>query len=392
MGVGAPHPEHHAPALGVLDPVPHEVEQDLPQPIGVALHPARHGLIHVADQLQALAVRVAGQHRHRVLGRATRIQARAPQLDGARVQLAEVEELVDQGEQGRRRTTAVPRELPLLAVQAGAEQQLGHAQHPVEGGAQLVGDPGQELALGLGRRLGPLPGLVQLHAAPSKKGQALRRQPPGSGPCVLVEVHDAEHEHRHQHGAHRHEELALGGGVGRGVGGLARMQHPEAAHDRRHRQGAEAGRSPPNQQAGDQGHHGVDDQVGGVEPAPLEPHHRQGHQRHRGDQRARQGGPPGEALQQPDPDHGGGDRQGHHGARVDPPEGDQRDERLRQQHQRDGQAEAGDEGGPLVSLLPQGAVPGQERGDRPACPARRWGRVPPPGAEIRAGHRAPSRA
>jgi hypothetical protein len=73
-----------------------------------------------------------------------------------RLDLRIVEDVVDDGQQGFAAGAHGLRIVALLVVDAGVEQQAGHADHGVERSTDLVAHVGEEHALGLHRRLGAL--------------------------------------------------------------------------------------------------------------------------------------------------------------------------------------------------------------------------------------------
>ena len=70
------------------------------------------------------------------------------------------------------------RETLLLRIEIGLEEQLGHAQHRVHRGADLVAHGGQEVALGTAGRLGMIAGLGErielVEQSPTRLGQMRR--------------------------------------------------------------------------------------------------------------------------------------------------------------------------------------------------------------------------
>ena len=92
------------------------------------------------------------------------------QLELAGLDLGEVEHVVDDAEQGVGRRLDRLQVLPLVVGQGRVEGQLGHAEDGVHGGADLVADVGQELALGPVGRLRRLLGLAQLLLGPLALG------------------------------------------------------------------------------------------------------------------------------------------------------------------------------------------------------------------------------
>ena len=149
-----------SPASVNLMALPTRLSQHLTQPAGVAHQGVGHVRLHVADQLQPLPVGPHGQGPQGVTQSRPQGEIGRFQLQFAGLDLGEVEQVVDDAEQvvgGRLDRTQA---LPLVIGQPRVEDQLGHAEDGVHGGADLVADVGQELVLGpVGRlrRLRPLP-------------------------------------------------------------------------------------------------------------------------------------------------------------------------------------------------------------------------------------------
>ena len=88
------------------------------------------------------------------------------QLQAAGLDLGEVQDVVDDPEEGVRRRLDRRQVLPLVLGEEGVEGQVGHAEDGVHGGADLVADVGQELVLGPVGRLRRLLGAAQLLLGP----------------------------------------------------------------------------------------------------------------------------------------------------------------------------------------------------------------------------------
>ena len=134
--------------VGELDGVADEVEEDLFQALGVAPQaprqigaddPQREALGPGRDPQQALEL---GQQRRQVEG--TVLDLDPPGLD-----LGQVEDVVEEAQQGTTGAADLPYHQALIGGQAGPLQHLGETQHGVHGGADLVAHVGQEGALGL---------------------------------------------------------------------------------------------------------------------------------------------------------------------------------------------------------------------------------------------------
>ena len=156
------HPAPRRELHGVVE----EVQQDLPQPPGVAHQPVRHRGVDLGDQIEALgAGRRLDDAQAGIDEGAQRdrfgVEVDRPGLDGR-----EVQDVVHDGAEVRPRGRGEFRVAPEIAVEpAGFGQQPGEADHRVERRADLVAHRREELGLGrvgalglgagrLGRRLG----------------------------------------------------------------------------------------------------------------------------------------------------------------------------------------------------------------------------------------------
>jgi hypothetical protein len=152
----------HLALLRELDGVAHEVEEHLAEPAGVADQRIGHVLLDLADQFQPLLVGAHGQRAQGGAQHGAQREIGRVQFQAAGVDLGEVQEVVDDPEEGVRRRLDRRQVLPLLGRQLGVQRQLGHAEDGVHGGADLVADVGQELVLGTVGRLRRLLGPPQL--------------------------------------------------------------------------------------------------------------------------------------------------------------------------------------------------------------------------------------
>ena len=151
-----------SPAFGELDGVAHEVEEHLAEPAGVADQGIGHVGPPLADQFQPLLVRAHGQSAQGVAQHGSRSEKSAGSSSRlAGLDLGEVEDVVDDPEEGIRRRLDRRQVLPLVLGEGGVEGQLGHAEDGVHGRADLVADVGQELVLGPVGRLRRLLGLLE---------------------------------------------------------------------------------------------------------------------------------------------------------------------------------------------------------------------------------------
>jgi hypothetical protein len=213
--------EHLPPARRELHRVVHQVHQDLPHALGVA----------VVDQVVALAF--GGQ------ADAVRLRQRLDQRHGGvdgvhhlrrlglhgelpRLHLGQVQHLVHEPQQVARAVPDAEHLLQLLRVQAAVDpqlQQLGVADHRVQRRAQLVAHGGQEVGLRLAGRLGLGPRhalAVQLHRAfggAAPVGDIAQRHQPHAL-RVPLHLHDAQL--RGDRGAAGPDDVDLAGVAGHG--------------------------------------------------------------------------------------------------------------------------------------------------------------------------------
>ncbi len=140
--------DDHLALVGELHGVADEVDQDLPQPGHVADQNLGDGVIHQAGQVEVLLRRLGRQQVQGLLDAGVELEGMVLQLELARFDLGEVEDVVDDRQQ---RVGAAAGGLDIIALlvgQLGVQQQRGHADDAVHGRADLVAHVGQELGLG----------------------------------------------------------------------------------------------------------------------------------------------------------------------------------------------------------------------------------------------------
>ena len=98
-------PDDDLALLGELDGVADEVEQDLPQPAGVADQGVGHVRLDLADQLQPFPVGAEGQRPEGLAQDVPEGEVGVVELELAGLDLGEVEQVVDHARAGRRPRT-----------------------------------------------------------------------------------------------------------------------------------------------------------------------------------------------------------------------------------------------------------------------------------------------
>ena len=152
-------------ALGELHGVRDQVHEHLAQPDRVAPCVRRRGRREAAQDFEPLAVGGFGHQLGDILHQLAQIEVDRLQLHPAGFDLGEVQDVVDPPQQRLSGTVDGLHEPPLLVVELGLHQQLGHAEHAVHRGSDLMAHVGQELRLGPAGRFGVLLGLGQLRGA-----------------------------------------------------------------------------------------------------------------------------------------------------------------------------------------------------------------------------------
>ena len=156
---------------GELDRVGDQVEQDLADPARVAAEQGRDVGGDVGQQVEPVRAGVEGGRLRHVVDHLGQRERHGLQLDPAGLDLGEVQDVVDQAQQGPAGGLDTARVLPLPVVEVGRQEQLGQPGHPVHRGPDLVAHGGQEGRLGAGGVLGRVPG----------GGEVARRRAPAAG-------------------------------------------------------------------------------------------------------------------------------------------------------------------------------------------------------------------
>ncbi len=163
-------------ALGELDGVADEVEDDLSEPARVADDGVGDVGRDVADQLEVFLVRAQGQRLHRALEVLAQTERRVLQIELAGFDLREVENVVQERQQRVGRRLRELEILALLAGEIGLERELGRAEHAVHRRPDLVTHVGEELRLEprrFERRFARLDELAELPRAIGRVGPGL---------------------------------------------------------------------------------------------------------------------------------------------------------------------------------------------------------------------------
>ena len=139
----------HMALLCELDGIAKEVRDDLPEAARIT-HEGMHYLLVARDDEFDILFRGRGrQKRCDILDRLDRIERRLPELQLAGIDLREVENVIDDGEQRIARFHHDVDEGLLPAVELGFGQEFGHAEYAIHRGADFMAHIGEEVGLRL---------------------------------------------------------------------------------------------------------------------------------------------------------------------------------------------------------------------------------------------------
>ena len=142
---GAADADHHLAGLGELAGVAAQVEQHLLQAQRVADQRRRHVGRQVNQQLEPLVLHLDRQHVDQRLQHVFQPEIDVFDVEFARFNFGEIQNVVDQAQQPMRRTVRFLHIVALPRVQVGLQRQLRHADDGVHRGADLVAHVGQKV-------------------------------------------------------------------------------------------------------------------------------------------------------------------------------------------------------------------------------------------------------
>ena len=152
-------------ALGEFEGVVDEVGEYLVQPHGVGQHRLRHVRRHAGGKVQTLRRGIFPEQAGHVAGDTGRIDRNAFQLQLAGLDLGEVENVVDDGQQAVTRFDDHFGISLQALVEAGAGQKLGHDHEAVQRGTDFVAHGGEEARFRVVGAFGGVAGQAQFPGA-----------------------------------------------------------------------------------------------------------------------------------------------------------------------------------------------------------------------------------
>ena len=171
--VGA-HAHHDLAAIGELHRVADEVQEDLPEPRVVADDRRRHVRRDLAGHVEALLRGGGAQQHERPLDALAEVEGARVDVHAARLDLREIEDVVDDREERVAARADGARELALHRREVRVEEQARHADDGVHRRAHLVAHRREERAL---RRVRLLRGELRALARLAKRVGAGRHVP-----------------------------------------------------------------------------------------------------------------------------------------------------------------------------------------------------------------------
>ena len=140
--------DQHMALLGELDGIAEQVGDDLPEAAGIADDEGGQTRIDANDQFEVLFGDARRNQRRHVLDRFGKPERRRIERQLAGIDLGEIEDVVDDGEQRIAGFDDDVGEGLLARRQLGLGEQFGHAEHAVHRRADLVAHIGQEFGFG----------------------------------------------------------------------------------------------------------------------------------------------------------------------------------------------------------------------------------------------------
>ena len=156
------HANFHLALRGELHAVGHEVYQNLAQPGDVADHRLGCVRVELIKQVQAFFGRFGRQQIQRFLNASAQIKWTIFQVQFARFDFGEIEDVVNDREQRLATGAYHFHKIALIVLKLGLQQQTGHRDHPIHRGPYFMTHVGEKLRLGAGVFLGSQPRRFQI--------------------------------------------------------------------------------------------------------------------------------------------------------------------------------------------------------------------------------------
>src|SRR5215831_1297631 len=139
--------QHNFAFVSELDGIAYKVDNNLSQTNRIAEDAIRQIGLNVATQFQLFLMSARGKQAHSVLEGVAEIEVSLVEFELPCLDFREIEQVIDQREQGIRRILDHAQVFALLAGERSAQRKLGHSHNRVHRRANLVAHVGEELAL-----------------------------------------------------------------------------------------------------------------------------------------------------------------------------------------------------------------------------------------------------
>ena len=146
-GPGHREAQGHCAALGEFDGVAQEIEQHLAQPRRITHEQPRRQRVHVHQQGEILLRGAQGHGVDGFFGHVEQVELDGLEFEAAGFDFREIQDVVDERQQRLAAGADDFRVFALLRIEGRIEHQAGHADHAIQGRADLVTHVGEELAL-----------------------------------------------------------------------------------------------------------------------------------------------------------------------------------------------------------------------------------------------------
>ena len=146
----------HLATCGKFDGIGDEVDKNLAQAVPVSDDYFGNRREDVIGKFQALLMGAESQPLHDVSEQVVKVELEAIKFQASRFYLGEIQDLVDDQEQGFGGELRGGEIFALLRREVGFQSELGHTDDAVQGRADLVTHIGKERALGAASRISAL--------------------------------------------------------------------------------------------------------------------------------------------------------------------------------------------------------------------------------------------
>ena len=145
---GSGHRDTHRATVGKLHCIAEEIDENLLDAYGVAYAQPARAWRHTGKQVDAFGSRTGSKEIDRILHEIDQRKGLKVEFDSARLDLGEIEHVIDDGQQGITAPADGLDEIELFGVQRSVQEQIGHADNGIHWRANLVTHAGEKGALG----------------------------------------------------------------------------------------------------------------------------------------------------------------------------------------------------------------------------------------------------